>query len=189
MWELFSISFTEQVIIWCRYRMLASPAWYVHHSSVKGATSSTTGLVLYWLWSWSAWVWAACHIHFFSSGVKWHLGCNKDHFSLCKAEEFFSVSSSIFGKGSQFFFNLAHIRNWERHMNPCRALASATSLRGNVFALGTGRWKWGGNLFWGFGVIVFCFGGRRARGWGLVSGSFFSRAVRRRLICLVKTGG
>ena len=151
MWELFSISFTEQVIIWCRYRMLASPAWYVHHSSVKGATSSTTGLVLYWLWSWSAWVWAACHIHFFSSGVKWHLGCNKDHFSLCKAEEFFSVSSSIFGKGSQFFFNLAHIRNWERHMNPCRALASCYLSKRKCVCFG--YWPMEGGVEISFGVL------------------------------------
>ena len=61
--------------------------------------------------------------------------------------------------------------------------------RKHVFALGPGPWRWGGDLFWGFRVIASYFGGRRARGWGLVSGSFLSRAVGRRLIRQAKMGG
>ena len=38
--------------------------------------------------------------------------------------------------------------------------------------------------FGGFGVIASCF-----REWGLISGSFLSRAVGRRLIFQVKIGG
>ena len=38
--------------------------------------------------------------------------------------------------------------------------------------------------FGGFGVIASCF-----REWGLISGSFLSRAVGRRHICWVKIGG
>ena len=49
-----------------------------------------------------------------------------------------------------------------------------------------GVWKF---LFWGFEVITSYFGGGRARGWGLISRSFLSRAVGRRLICQVKIGG
>ena len=110
---------------------------------------------------------------------------------LCKAEEYFSLSSRIFWKRSQFFFNLAHIRNWKRHMNPCRALQFRyLSERKQVFALGRGQCGGGqgGILFWGFGVIAYCFGRGRAKGWDLISGSFFSGAVGRRLICRVKIG-
>ena len=51
---------------------------------------------------------------------------------------------------------------------------------------GGGVWKF---LFWGFGVITSYFGGGRATGWGLISRSFLSRAVGRRLIFQVKIGG
>ena len=66
----------------------------------------------------------------------------------------------------------------------------ATSLRGNMcllWALVDGGGC--GNLFWGFGVITSRFGGGRARGCGLISGSLISRVVGRRLICQVKIGG
>ena len=96
---------------------------------------------------------------------------------LCKAEEFFSVSGRIFWKGSQFLFNLAHIRNWERYMNLCRALQSC--YLSEVLADGGGV---GGYLFWGFRVTASCFGGGRARGCD-------PRVVRRRLICFIKIGG
>ena len=67
----------------------------------------------------------------------------------------------------------------------------ATSVRGNmsllwVLANGGGQ---GVEISWGFGVIASCFGGERARGWGLLSESFLSRAVGRRLICQVKIRG
>jgi len=101
----------------------------------------------------------------------------------------FSVSSRIFWKGSKFFFSLAHIRNWERHMNPCRALRSHCLSERKCVCFGSWPMEGAGNLFGGSGVIAFCFGGGRARGWGLVYGSFFSRAVGRRLISLVKIGG
>ena len=106
---------------------------------------------------------------------------------LCKAEEFLPISSRIFWKGSQFFFNLAHVRNWESHMNPCRALWSCyLSARKHVFALGPGRWRESGNLFWGFGVIASWFGGRRARGWSLSPGCLITGAVGKKLVCLVE---
>ena len=91
----------------------------------------------------------------FHQGLKWHLGCNKDHFRLndmfVQGRGIFSVSSRIFWKGSKFFFSLAHIRNWERHMNPCRALWSRyLSERKHVFALGLGWWR---GLEISFGVL------------------------------------
>ena len=57
-------------------------------------------------------------------------------------------------------------------MNPCRALQFCYLSEGKRVCLSPGQWRRGGNLFWGFGVITFCFGGGRARGWGFVSGSF-----------------
>ena len=75
-------------------------------------------------------------------------------------------------------------------MNPCRALRSRyLSERKHVFASGPGQWREGGNLFWGVIVITSCFGGGRAKGWGLVPESFLSGVVGRRLICQVEIGG
>ena len=106
---------------------------------------------------------------------------------LCK-EEFFSISSRILWKRFTFFFNLAHIRTWERHMNPCRALRFCYLSEGKRVCLGPGRWRRGGNLFWGFRVIASFFGRGRNSGWGLISVSFLSRAVGRRLIRRLKIG-
>ena len=50
-------------------------------------------------------------------------------------------------------------------------------------------WGWGVEISWGFRVIASCFEGGRTKGWGLVSGSFLSRVVGRRLICRVKIRG
>ena len=107
---------------------------------------------------------------------------------LCKVEEFSPVSSRIFWKRTQFLFNLAHMRNWERHMNPCRALWSRYLSERKRVCFGSWLMEVGGKLFWSFRVIASCFGGGRVRGWGL-SSSFLSRAVGRRLICQVKIGG
>ena len=108
---------------------------------------------------------------------------------LGKAEEYFSLSSGIFWKRSQFFFNLAHIRNWERHMNPCRALQSHYLSETKHVLLQVWLIKAGcGNLFWGFGVITSWFGGGSAWGCVLISGSLISRVIGRRLICQVEIG-
>ena len=107
---------------------------------------------------------------------------------LCKAEEFLPISSRIFWKGSQFFFSLAHIRNWERHMNPCRVLWShyLSARKCVCFGSWSMEREWKSLLgFWGHHSW---FGGGRARGWGLTPGCLITGAVGRWLVCRVEIG-